>query len=77
MVKAFASLGGAAGGEKASLLATSISTALWTTACGLIIAVPALVAFTLAKNYATRLVLEMEATVLDLIKVLRGAEVEE
>jgi biopolymer transport protein ExbB/TolQ len=55
----------------------SISTALWTTAVGLLISVPALIAYTLIRNYATRLLLETEATVLDLIKVLRNAEVEE
>ena len=77
MVKAFASLGGAAGAAKAKLLAMSISTALWTTAVGLLISVPALIAYTLIRNYATRLLLETEATVLDLIKVLRNAEVEE
>ena len=77
MVKAFASLGGAAGAAKSKLLAMSISTALWTTAVGLLISVPALLAYTLIRNYATRLLLETEATVLDLIKVLRNAEVEE
>ncbi len=77
MVRAFASLASSSGAAKAALLANSISTALWTTAVGLIIAVPALLAFTLIKNYATRLVLEIEATTIDLIKVLRGAEVEE
>jgi len=77
MVRAFASLGGAAGAARAKLLAMSISTALWTTAVGLLIAVPALLAYTLVRNHATRLVLETEATVLDLIKVLRNAEVEE
>lgn len=77
MVKAFGSLATATGAEKGAMLAAAISTALWTTAVGLLIAVPALLAFTLLRNYATRLVLEVEATVLDLIKVLRNAEVEE
>jgi len=77
MVSAFAGLGGAVGPAKTAVLATSISTALWTTCVGLLISVPALLAFTIVKNYATRLVLETEATVLDLIKVLRNAEVEE
>lgn len=77
MVRAFASLAGAAGASRAALLANSISTALWTTAVGLIIAVPALLAYTLFRNYATRLVLEVEASVIDLIKILRNAEVEE
>lgn len=77
MVKAFSGLAEASGAAKATILANAISTALWTTAVGLIIAVPALLAYTLAKNFATRMVLEIEATTLDLIKVLRNAEVEE
>jgi biopolymer transport protein ExbB len=77
MVRAFSALASASGATKAALLAQSISTALWTTAVGLLIAVPALLAYTLVKNYATRIVLDVEATVLDLIKVLRNAEVEE
>ncbi len=77
MVRAFGGLAEAAGAARATVLAMSISTALWTTAIGLIIAVPALVAFTLAKNYATRLILEIESTTVDLVKVLRNAEVEE
>lgn len=76
MVAAFAGLASATGAAKAKLLAQSISTALWTTCIGLIIAVPALLFFTYYKNLATRLLLETEATVLDLIKVLRNAEVE-
>lgn len=77
MVKAFDTLSSASGAAKAALLAQSISTALWTTAIGLLIAVPALLAYTLVKNHATRILLEVEASVLDLIKVLRNAEVEE
>lgn len=77
MVAAFAGLASATGAAKAQMLAQSISTALWTTCVGLIISVPALISFTLIKNYATRLILESEATVLDLIKVLRNAEIEE
>lgn len=77
MVSAFAGLATESGAAKAQILAMSISTALWTTCVGLLISVPALLAFTLLRNHATRLVLETEATVLDLIKVLRNAEVEE
>ena len=76
MVAAFSGLARATGAAKAKLLAQSISTALWTTCVGLIIAVPALLFFTYYKNLATRILLETEATVLDLIKVLRNAEVE-
>ncbi len=77
MVAAFAGLASATGAAKAQLLAQSISTALWTTAVGLLISVPALLAYTLIRNYATRLILESEATVLDLIKVLRNAEIDD
>lgn len=77
MVLAFGNLASATGAAKARLLAQNISTALWTTVVGLLISVPCLIAFTLIKNNATRLILESEATVLDLIKVLRNAEVEE
>jgi len=77
MVAAFAGLADAQGPAKAKVLAQSISTALWTTCVGLLIAVPALLGYTLVRNFATRLLLETEATVLDLIKVLRNAEVEE
>ena len=77
MVRAFAGLAQATGAAQSAALASAISTALWTTAVGLLIAVPAIVGYTLIRNYATRLILEIEATVLDLIKVLRGAEVEE
>lgn len=78
MVFAFQTLGqGAQGAAKAQMLARNISTALWTTCVGLLISVPALLSFTLIRNYATRLILETEAAVLDLIKVLRNAEVEE
>jgi biopolymer transport protein ExbB len=77
MVAAFGGLATATGAAKGQILAQSISTALWTTCVGLLISVPALLAFTLIRNYATRLILETEATVLDLIKVLRNAEVED
>jgi len=78
MVFAFGTLGqGAQGAAKAQMLAQNISTALWTTCVGLLISVPALLSFTLIRNYATRLILESEMTVLDLIKVLRNAEVED
>lgn len=76
MVLAFASLA-SGGAGKAAALAVAISTALWTTVVGLLIAIPALLAYTMLKNYATRLILEMQATVLDLIKVLRTAEVQQ
>ncbi|RMD76344.1 MAG: MotA/TolQ/ExbB proton channel family protein [Lentisphaerae bacterium] len=74
MVQAFAGLA-EAGADKDKKLAVSISTALYTTVCGLLIAVPALIAFTLYKNVATQRLLESEAQVLDIIKNLRNSEV--
>ena len=77
MVSAFGSLATASGPTKDKLLAMAISTALWTTVAGLLVSVPALLAFTIYKNLATKVLLESEATVLDLIKILRNAEVED
>ena len=50
MVSAFMGLGTALGPEKASVLAVSISQALYTTAAGLVIAIPALAASTICTN---------------------------
>jgi biopolymer transport protein ExbB len=77
MVKAFASLAGEAGASKAQLLALAISGALWTTVAGLLISVPALLAYAVVKNMATKILLESEFKVLDLIKIFRNAEVED
>ena len=50
MVDAFLGLGTAMGPEKASVLAISISQALYTTAAGLLIAVPAIVLALIFRN---------------------------
>ncbi len=75
MVDAFATLGSTTGAEKQKMLAVNISQALYTTAVGLLIAVPAILAFTFVRNNASRIILDMESLTYDLIKVLRGAEV--
>ena len=77
MVAAFAGLATASGAAKASKLAMSISGALYTTAVGLFIAIPAILGFTFIKNNAAKIILTMEALTYDLIKTLKGAEVEE
>lgn len=77
MVSAFAGIGTATGSQKAAMLAVSISGALWTTCAGLLISVPALLSYTLTRNNAIRIILESESTVIDLIKILRNAEVDE
>ncbi len=76
MVAAFGGLASATGAAKASQLAMSISGALYTTAVGLFIAVPAILGFTFIKNNASKIILTMEALTYDLIKTLKGAEVE-
>jgi biopolymer transport protein ExbB len=75
MVGAFSSLGTMSGSAKQAKLALDISQALYTTAVGLLIAVPAILAFTFVRNNASRIILDMESLTYDLIKVLRGAEV--
>lgn len=76
MIYAFATLGTqSAGAAQQSMLAVNIAQALYTTAGGLLAAVPALAFFYYFRNRATRLTLGMEALTLDLIKVLRNVEV--
>lgn len=75
MVSAFASLAVASGAQKAQMLAISISTALYTTAVGLLIAVPAILGYTFVKDNAARIILTMESLTYDLIRNLKGAEV--
>ena len=74
MIFAFASLS-MAGSSNASLLALNISQALYTTAAGLLIAVPALAFYYFFRNRANTLILNMEQLTLDTIKVLRHVEV--
>ena len=76
MVSAFAGMATATGSAKATMLAAAIAGALWTTCAGLLISVPALISYTLTRNNAIRIILESEATVIDLIKTLRNAEVD-
>ena len=76
MVAVFAGLASASGANKATALAMSISGALYTTAVGLFIAVPAILGYTFVKNTASKIILTMEALTYDMIKPLRGAEVD-
>ena len=71
MIMAFATLGTEAGAAKNAMLATNISQALYTTAAGLLIAVPALGFFSFFRNRATKLTLSMEALTMDLMKKLK------
>jgi len=72
MSKAFFALGTATGAEKAQLLALAISQALYATAGGLIIAIPALVFCIILKNKATRSIIQIDRDVSDIIKELEG-----
>jgi biopolymer transport protein ExbB len=78
MIFAFFTLGTQqAGAAQQAMLALNISHGLWATAIGLGTAVPATIFFYFFKNRATRIILQMEALTLDLIKALRNVEVVE
>ncbi|MCF7838424.1 MAG: MotA/TolQ/ExbB proton channel family protein [Candidatus Marinimicrobia bacterium] len=78
MIFAFASLATqTAGAAQQAALAMNISQALYTTAAGLVVAVPAVGFFSYFKNRATNIILRMEAMTMDLIKMLRNVEVVE
>lgn len=78
MIYAFANLATSqAGAAQQALLALNIAQALWTTAAGLCVAIPAISFYTFFKNRATKVILGMEALTLDLIKNLRNVEVVE
>jgi len=77
MIAAFATLGTGAGAAKQAMLAVNISQALYTTAAGLSVAIPAVAFFFFFRNRATNIILGMEALTMDLIKVLRNVEVVE
>ena len=73
MIMAFANLAG--GTPDVGLLAQNISQALWTTAFGLIVAIPCVVTFYAFRNNANRIVLRMEAITMELVKNLRNVQV--
>jgi biopolymer transport protein ExbB len=64
-----------AGAAQTAMLAKNIGQALWTTAAGLIVAIPAVTFYTYFRNAATKIILGMEGLTLDLIKSLRNVEV--
>lgn len=78
MIFAFATLATMqAGAAQQAMLAMNIAQALWTTAAGLCVAIPAISFYTFFKNRATNIILGMEALTMDLIKSLRNVEVVE
>ena len=75
MIMCFESL--ATGAPDVGALALAISQALWTTAAGLSVAIPAVTFFYALRNNANRVILRMEAMTFELIKDLRNVEVVE
>jgi len=73
MIMCFQSL--ATGAPDVGALALAISQALWTTAGGLTIAIPAITCYYSIRNNANRLILRMQAMTMELIKDLRNVEV--
>lgn len=76
MIMAFATLGTEAGAAKNAMLATNISQALYTTAAGLLIAVPALGFYSFFRNRAAKIILNMESITMELMKKVNGGELE-
>lgn len=75
MIMAFEGL--ATGSPDVAALALAISQALWTTAGGLVVSIPAVTIFYVVRNNANRLILRMQALTFELIKDLRNVEVVE
>ncbi len=75
MIAAFSTL--AEGAPDVGVLAMNISQALFTTAGGLTIAVPCVAFYYTFRNSATKIILQMEAMTIELIKDLRNVEVVE
>jgi len=55
MIEAFSSLGAASAAERSSLLAQGISVAMYTTAYGLVVAIPSLAAYAVLQNRSQKL----------------------
>ncbi|MDD5706317.1 MAG: MotA/TolQ/ExbB proton channel family protein [Kiritimatiellae bacterium] len=73
MIMAFEGL--ATGAPDVGALALAISQALWTTAAGLCVAIPAVTFYFAIRNNANRIILRMQAMTFELIKDLRNVEV--
>ncbi len=77
MLSAFKTIEGLGGNVNASVLAGGIWEALITTVAGLVVGIPALVAYNYLVDKTKHFVFEMEVTSQDLIKVLPEKEKEE
>ena len=73
MIDCFGKLG--TGAPDIGSMALSIGQALWTTAGGLVVAIPSITFFYSLRNSANRLILRMTAQTMELIKGLRNVEV--
>ncbi len=76
MILAFATLGTTSGAAKNALLAINISQALYTTAAGLVIAVPAIGFYFFFRNRAAKIILTMEGLTMEVMKGLKNREAE-
>ena len=65
----------ATGAPDVAALALAIAQALWTTAAGLSIAIPAITCYYSLRNHANRLIMRMQAITIELIKDLRNVEI--
>ena len=75
MILTFQALAQGGAGDAAAL-ATSIGQALWTTAGGLIVSIPAITMFYVLRNKANRLILKMTAVTMELLNGLRNVSVD-
>ncbi|MBQ5531606.1 MAG: MotA/TolQ/ExbB proton channel family protein [Kiritimatiellae bacterium] len=74
MILTFEKLATGAAGD-ASMLASSIGQALWTTAGGLIVSIPSIAAYYSLRNNANRRILKMTAVTMEFLNGLRNVEV--
>lgn len=75
MILTFDALASGGAGD-ASALASSIGQALWTTAGGLVVSIPAITMFYSLRNKANRLILKMTAMTMEILNGLRNVSVE-
>ena len=75
MILTFQALASGGAGD-ASMLAASIGQALWTTAGGLVVSIPAITVFYSLRNKANRLILKMTAMTMEILNGLRNVAVE-
>ena len=75
MILTFQALASGGAGDAAAL-ANSIGQALWTTAGGLIVSIPAITMFYVLRNKANRLILKMTAETMNLLNQLRNVSVD-